>query len=240
MRRALLLGLALAVGPALAPGCGLTEPGQRLTDASQILHVGLGGSLEPGLYAWALVPVFGTSLGYQGHASYVGSDYGYTWGWHQAAYGVLVGGEIVRAEFGQSVDGFFQRPLHQAYVTQSHTLVINGTVTDRRLPVGARSIALRRVEAGVHVLVVSVSLGIDLFALGDFVAGWFGFDPSDDDGVALPHAPFPLEPPPADRRKAGPQHSADGHAPADGTEPADGRADGDSAHADADEADDPS
>jgi hypothetical protein len=177
----------------LTLGCGLTRPADRGRDLAQVLHLGISGSSQPGLYVWALAPLLGTSVGYQPHAAYVGSDYGYTYAWHQAGYGMLAGGELVRAEWGFSVEGFIDRPLWDAYATQTQLMLMNLTVSDQRLGSTAQTIALRRVEVGLHVLFVGVSVGLDLFALGDFLAGWFGWDPSDDDDFVPLHAPFESE-----------------------------------------------
>ncbi|MFT7465203.1 MAG: hypothetical protein ACI9EF_003568 [Pseudohongiellaceae bacterium] len=171
-------------------GCGLSEPLARGRDLGQVVHLGISGSYVPGLYVWALAPLLGTSIGYQPQSAVVGSDYGYTHGWHQAGYGIVVGGEMARSEWGFSVDGFIERPLWNAYATQTQLLVMNLTVTDQRLGKDSQSIALRRAELGLHLLFVGASLGLDFFALGDFVAGWFGFDPSDDDHRELLRAPF--------------------------------------------------
>jgi len=185
MSRLLAVLLSLA-----SLGCGLTRPADRGRDLAQVLHLGLGGSLQPGLYFWGLAPLLGTSLGYQPHGAYVGSDYGYTHGWHQAGYGIVVGGELVRTEWGHSVEGFIDRPLWDAYATQTQLLLMNLTVNDHRLGSSAQTIALRRIEVGFHVLFVGVSVGLDLFAIGDFVAGCFGSDPSNDDDFVPQHAPF--------------------------------------------------
>lgn len=182
-----LLLLALAM-----PACGLMDPGARARDAGQIVHAGVGVSLEPSLYLHALAPLFGTSLGYMGDTAYVGSDYGYTFGWHQAGYGMLIGGEVVRAEFGQSVQGFSKRPLHQTYAVQTQMLFLNLVVRDERIGEEARAISLRRFEANLHVLVIGLSLGLDVFETFDFVGGFFGLDLTGDDEREPRHAPFPL------------------------------------------------
>ena len=185
MPRSLALLLCLGL-----TGCGLAQPLARGRDLGQVLHVGVSGSYQPGVYAWILAPLLGTSLGYQPHGAALGSDYGYSHGWHQAGYGILVGGEMVRAEWGFSVEGFVDRPLWDAYATQTQLLVMNLTVTDQRIGRESQSLALRRVEVGLHLLFVGASLGIDLFAVGDFAAGLFGFDPSEDDHRELLRAPF--------------------------------------------------
>ncbi|RKY22141.1 MAG: hypothetical protein DRQ55_02020 [Planctomycetota bacterium] len=206
MRRPRLASLVLGCGLALStvgflPGCGLAEPGHRARDASQMLHVGLGVSLGPSLHTWALAPLFGTSLGYMQDSAWVGSDYGYAWGWHQAAYGVLIGGEMVRAEFGQSVEGFVDRPLYQTYATQTQLLLFNLVVSDERIGSEAQALSLRRAELGLHLLVVGASLGVDFVEIFDFGAGIFGWDPAGDDGIERRHAPFPLPPSAAERQE---------------------------------------
>jgi hypothetical protein len=196
------LASLLLIAGCWLPGCGLAEPGHRARDASQMIHAGVGVSLGPSLHVWALAPLFGTSLGYMQDAAYVGSDYGYTTGWHQAAYGVLIGGEMVRAEFGQSVAGFTKRPLYQTYATQSQMLLFNLVVTDERIGSDAQTLSLRRLEVGLHVIAVGASLGVDLVEIFDFGAGLFGWDPSGDDGVDKRHAPFPLPPTPEEYQRA--------------------------------------
>lgn len=178
-----------------------------------MLQVGLGGSLQPGLYLHALAPMFGTSLGYMGNSAYVGSDYGYTFGWHQAGYGMIIGGEVVRAEFGQSVDGFIDRPLHQTYATQSQIFFMNLVVTDQRIDAGTNTLSFRRAELALHLLVVGASVGVDFYEIFDFGAGLFGFDPLNDDGREPAHAPFPVPDPNAPAPKIHKQKEPEEHVP---------------------------
>jgi len=198
-----LAAAALAALLLAAPAC--TWTGQRLRDLSQTVHVGVGVSLVPTVFVYGVVPLFGTALGYLPDSWYVGSDYGYTAGWHQAGLGTVLGGEFVRAEFGHDVDGCMRGTNRELYLDQSQLFLIGLAVHDYRVARELGTITLSRFDVGVHVLVVGASLGLDVVELVDFLAGLVGLDPSSDDGVPLRRAPF--EDPRAVAVQPGPESS---------------------------------
>lgn len=180
--------LALAALLLAAPAC--TWTGDRLRDLSQTVHVGVGVSVVPTFFVYGVVPLFGTALGYLPDSWYVGSDYGYTAGWHHAGIGTIMGGEFVHSEFGHSPDGWLRGTNRDLHLDQSQLFLIGLAVHDYRVAREQGTITLSRFDVGVHVLVVGASLGLDVVELFDFVAGLAGFDPSGDDGVTLRRAPF--------------------------------------------------
>lgn len=172
-------------------GCSGTWLGTRGRDGAQVLTLGLGGSLTPGLYVRVAAPLFATSIGWMRDGAYVGSDYGYTYLWRQSAHGALIGGELARAECPRQLEDFGYRHDLDAYLDQSHFVVLGVTVTDQRGRV-LSTLPLARVEAQLHALFVGAGAGLDLVELFDFLAGWVGFDPMGDDtweGLRAPFAP---------------------------------------------------
>jgi hypothetical protein len=176
----------------LLAGCSGTWLGTRGRDGGQVVQLGLGGSLVPGLYARVAAPLFATSLGWMRDGAYVGSDYGYTFAWRQSAHGAVIGGELARAEWPLGLEDFGYRHDLDAYLDQSHFVVLGVTVTDQRGRV-LSTLPLARVEAQLHLLFVGASAGLDVVEFFDFLAGWVGFDPMGDDeweGLRAPFAPL--------------------------------------------------
>ncbi|GJM21233.1 MAG: hypothetical protein DHS20C15_11480 [Planctomycetota bacterium] len=191
LRRALTLLFCLS-----SLACSSTWWSARGTDAGQVLQLGLGASLTPGLYVHAQAPLFGSSLGWMRDGAYIGSDYGYTHMWRQAAHGALVGGEIARAEWPLELEDFGYRHDLDAYWNQSQFVVLNVIVTEHR-GVVLSTLPLARFEVGAHALFVGASLGLDVVELADFLVGWIGFDPMGDEGWEAVRAPFEPKPEPA-------------------------------------------
>jgi len=191
-RRALTLLACLSLA-----ACSGTWWSARGRDAGQVAHLGLGASLTPGLYVHAQAPLFGTSFGWMRDGAYVGSDYGYTFVWRQAAHGAVVGGEIARAEWPRELEDFGYRHDFDAYWNQSQFVVLNVLVTDQR-GVVLSTLPLSRVEVGVHALFVGASLGVDVVEFVDFLAGWVGLDPMGDEHWVPLRAPFEPERAPAE------------------------------------------
>jgi hypothetical protein len=192
----LSLGCALLLG---ASGCTYFQHLRK--DAAETLHVSLGASWVPGLYARVQVPVVGTSLGYLPAATYVGTDYGYTFTWRQAGAGILLGGQIVRTHLDADIDKYWNGYLADAYVDQSHYLALNVVATDKRTKLGNQElIPYSKIEGGVHLLFVGAQAGVDFIEALDLVAGVFGWDmlgdddydaetPEADDAAEVPAAP---------------------------------------------------
>lgn len=189
--RGLLVTLALGAAalPSL-PACGYL--GSRVRDLSQVVHVGVGVSLVPGLFVSACAPLFGTSLGWLGDSTYVGNDYGYTFAWHHAGAGTLLGGQFARTEFGLDVEGFTRGDNTALYLDQSQLFLISLAVQDQRTSRRPKAITVSRLDVGLHVLVIGASLGVDIAELFDFVTSIFGWDVMDDDDFVPRRHPFDL------------------------------------------------
>ena len=167
----LFLAGALTLG---TPGC--TYFRHLGKDASETVHVGLGASLMPGIYLRAQAPVFGSSVGYLPRAIYVGSDYGYTSTWKQAAAGVVMGGQMVRTHLDANIDKYWNGYLANAYLDQSHYLILNVVAVDKRSSLGQQTIPFSKVGGGVHILFVGAQVGVDFVQVLDLVTGVFGWD----------------------------------------------------------------
>ncbi|MCB9898849.1 MAG: hypothetical protein H6825_12665 [Planctomycetes bacterium] len=189
MRRS-FVPLALCSALAVAPACSYLEG--RVRDLSQTVHVGVGVSLVPGLFVYACAPLFGTAFGYLHESTYVGSDYGYAFAWHQAGAGTLLGGEFVRAQLGHDVAGFTRGDNPALYLDQSQLFMISLAVQDYRTSRSPTAITLGRVDVGAHLLFVGASLGLDFVELFDFVTSTFGWDVLDDDEFVPRRWPFEL------------------------------------------------
>lgn len=200
-----LPALALLLAAALAPGCAYGR--SRVADLGESFHVGLAASLWPGLYAYVQAPLFATSLGYVPDAVAIGNDYGYDWAWHQGAFGLILGGQNVRAEMGHPVRGFLDGRRASPYLDQSHFLVLNTVATDRRTAIARSSVALTKVEAGAHALFVGAAVGLDFVELLDFLCGLFTWDLLDDDDFVPTYLP-------ADEPATPGSHVEDGEVPA--------------------------
>ena len=173
MLRTVFLFLAGAL-TVTSPGC--TYFRHLGKDASETVHVGVGASLVPGIYLRAQAPVFGTSVGYLPHATYVGSDYGYTSSWRQAAAGVVAGGQMVRTHLDADIGKYWNGYLADAYLDQSHYLILNVVAVDKRSSLGKQTIPLTKFGGGVHVLFVGAQFGVDFVQALDLVTGVFGWD----------------------------------------------------------------
>jgi len=190
----LALLLALLVG---LPGC--TYFRHLGKDAGETLHVSVGASLVPGLYARVQAPLFSTSFGWLRRGGYVGTDYGHAFAWKQASAGIVLGGELVRTDLDADIDRFWTGHLADAYLDTSHYFVLTLVATDTRTALGSRTLSLTKFEVGVHALVVGAQVGLDALELLDLVTGVFGWDLLDDDefgsaDAAPPEAPRAAEP----------------------------------------------
>ena len=184
MNRTLLLLLVLASTPACAY---LHQTGRNFEES---FHLGVGVSIEPGVLAYATAPVLGTSLGYLGNSYYVGTDYGYTHGWHQIGQGILVDGELARSEFGHSIHGLSVGRERHAYLDQSQYGLINYVRHDHRDETSPGSISLTQFEVGMHFVFVGMSIGLDYVQLADAFTGLVGYDLLGDDGYVPLRAEF--------------------------------------------------
>jgi hypothetical protein len=179
MLRTVFLPLLCALMMA-APGCSYF---QRLRkDAAETLHVAVGASTVPGLFARVQVPVLSSSAGWLPHATYVGTDYGYVFIWQEAAAGIVVGGQMVRTDVDADIETYWTSYLPDAYLDQAHYLVLTVVATDERTALGGKqSIPYSKVEAGVHVLFIGAQLGVDYVQFLDLLTGVFGWDMLGDD-----------------------------------------------------------
>ena len=149
-------------------------------DATEMIHVGVGASLVPGLYAYAQAPIFATSVGYLPKSVYVGSDYGYTHMWKQAGAGILLGGQLVRTPMDADIETYWTGYLADAYLDQSHYLILNVVASDKRTAFSRGHLGLTKFDIGLHVLFVGAQAGVDFVEVLDFATGLFGWDLLDD------------------------------------------------------------
>jgi len=167
--RALLLLSSL-----LLPGCAYLH--QVGNDAGEMLQLGLGASLVPGLYVQAQMPLFATSVGWLRGSTYVGSDFGYRGIWRQASAGIVLGGELVRTGPDAPLERFWTGHLADAYLDQSHYFVLGLVATDKRTRFAERQLGLTKVAVNAHVLFFGVTAGVDVLEVLDFVTALVGLD----------------------------------------------------------------
>jgi hypothetical protein len=165
---------------ALAASCSYLH--ERGRDFAQVLHLGLGVSAPAGLNVHAQAIGTGIDVGYLREARYVGTDYGFTASWHEYAAG-LVSGYQRRwhtADGEAPAAGAPPKRPHEDYY-RGRLWLLDATEFDlrHRAPwIGT----VGRVDAGVHVLVVGASAGVNWLELLDAVIGLTGLDLLGDDG----------------------------------------------------------
>lgn len=172
MRVPALLLAALVV--CAAPAC--MSPRQAGKEFGETFHVGVGFSPRLAGMIWLNLPVFATSLGWIGDSAWVGNDYGYTSGWYQRGHGLIAGGRMQRSEFGHPIGGLSAGAERRAYFDQTPYVLVNLITADHRDGSRRGSIAVSRIDFGVHLLFVGFSFGFDPLQLVDAFSGLFGVD----------------------------------------------------------------
>ncbi len=167
MKRIAVIGASL-----LLAGC------TALHEASEVLHVGVSTSFPPDYRVYARAPLWlGVELSSIDSITSFGSDFGESCVWTDTGAGLVVFGGTRRTASGAG------RP----YVDELH-LLASVPLTDTRAPF----VVPTRIEAGVHVALVGVSVGVDPVQLVDALTALAGYDLLGDD----PSAPgaSPTEP----------------------------------------------